>query len=382
MTCSRWFDGCRGARNRSESRVGSHCDSVPGPRVAHLTESWRGILSVAPRPNFDHLLSMTGPFGTFEHAEHAIARPEHGYCTDDVARVLLVVAREPGPEAPLLALGRTSLQFLEEAQGADGRFRNRRLVTGAWRGPTTSEDCWGRAMWALGTSFARGQDPLIRRESLELFNRGSSVRSRWARSTAFAVLGATEVLGVDPHHREAIRMLEDASNSMSRHWASDDWAWPEPRLAYANAVLPESMLAVGSFTGDGQLIETGLRRLRWLLDHETYEGHLSVTPAGGRGPGEQVRRFDQQPIEVAAMADACARAYEVTGEQSWLEGRDLAIQWFLGSNDIGTAMFDPLTGGGYDGLTATGPNLNQGAESTIAFLTTMQHARQLTRTSS
>ena len=37
-------------------------------------------------------------------------------------------------------------------------------------------------------------------------------------------------------------------------------------------------------------------------------------------------------------------------------------------------MWDPVTGGGYDGLTATGPNLNQGAESTLALVTTMQYA--------
>ncbi len=37
-------------------------------------------------------------------------------------------------------------------------------------------------------------------------------------------------------------------------------------------------------------------------------------------------------------------------------------------------MWDPVTGGGYDGLTATGPNLNQGAESTLAFVTTMQYS--------
>lgn len=334
-------------------------------------------MNIAPHPNFEHLLSMTGPFGTFEHADHDIARVEHGYCTDDVSRVLLVVAREPEPNEDLVRLGQSSLKFLEQAQDADGRFRNRRLATGEWRGPSTSEDCWGRSMWALGSAFSRSRDASLQGGALALFDRGVSVRSRWTRSTAFAVLGASEVLAVDPHHRGAMRLFDDASKSMSRRWARDDWAWPEPRLTYANAVLPDSMLAVGSFTGDGQLMETALRRLRWLLDLETRDGHLSVTPAGGWGPGESERRFDQQPIEVATMADACARAFDVTSERSWLDGRDVAVEWFLGANDVGSLMFDPSTGGGYDGLTSTGPNLNQGAESTIAFLTTMQHARQM-----
>jgi hypothetical protein len=40
-------------------------------------------------------------------------------------------------------------------------------------------------------------------------------------------------------------------------------------------------------------------------------------------------------------------------------------------------MYDPHTGGGYDGLKPDGPNLNQGAESTLALVSTLQHARTL-----
>ena len=40
-------------------------------------------------------------------------------------------------------------------------------------------------------------------------------------------------------------------------------------------------------------------------------------------------------------------------------------------------MFDPQTGGGYDGLERHGRNLNQGAESTLAMLATAQQARRI-----
>jgi hypothetical protein len=40
-------------------------------------------------------------------------------------------------------------------------------------------------------------------------------------------------------------------------------------------------------------------------------------------------------------------------------------------------MFDVLTGGGYDGLTEHGLNLNQGAESTLAMISTLQSVTQL-----
>jgi hypothetical protein len=74
------------------------------------------------------------------------------------------------------------------------------------------------------------------------------------------------------------------------------------------------------------------------------------------------------------MAEACARAYAVTGNDEWLHGVELALGWFAGDNDSGSVMWDPTTHGGYDGLTPTGPNLNQGAESTLALISTLQHA--------
>ena len=64
----------------------------------------------------------------------------------------------------------------------------------------------------------------------------------------------------------------------------------------------------------------------------------------------------------------------VTGDGDWQRGIDLALGWFAGNNDVGAVMWDVETNGGYDGLTPTGPNLNQGAESTLALISTMQYA--------
>ncbi len=67
----------------------------------------------------------------------------------------------------------------------------------------------------------------------------------------------------------------------------------------------------------------------------------------------------------------------MTNDPRWLAGINLAWQWFQGDNDSASTMFDAATGAGYDGLQADGPNLNQGAESTLAMLSTMQHARRI-----
>ncbi len=75
------------------------------------------------------------------------------------------------------------------------------------------------------------------------------------------------------------------------------------------------------------------------------------------------------------MADACARAMTVDGNRRWVDGVTAAADWFLGDNDRSVVMWDPVTGGAFDGLEIGGANLNQGTESTLALLSTLQHAR-------
>ncbi|MDQ2877391.1 MAG: glycosyltransferase, partial [Actinomycetota bacterium] len=153
------------------------------------------------------------------------------------------------------------------------------------------------------------------------------------------------------------------------------WPWPEERLSYANASIAEALIVAGDVLPDEDARSHGLRLLDFLLRTETRDGHLSVTPVGGRGRDDAGPGFDQQPIEVAALAEACASAFRVTRQPAWLTGVRLAWEWFLGANDSATPMFDPRTGGGYDGLERHGRNLNQGAESTLAMLATAQQAR-------
>ena len=56
-----------------------------------------------------------------------------------------------------------------------------------------------------------------------------------------------------------------------------------------------------------------------------------------------------------------------------------AYGWFLGGNDLGLDLADPGRGTSYDGLTPTGPNRNQGAESTLMWLMALEHIRELRR---
>ncbi len=327
-------------------------------------------------PAYVHLVRMSTVVGMYEHAKHDAPRVEHGYCTDDVARALVVAVREPDQNAELAGLAEVYLSFLESAVAPDGRVRNRRDEH-SWTDEPSIGDWWGRAVGALGIAAANAHDPAHRERALEAFLRAAAQRSPDVRAAAFAAIGAAEVLRAHPDLDAARELLEDSLATIPTA-AHHSWPWPEARLRYANATVCEALVFGGQQLGSAVLVDRGLELLAFLLDTETSPaGWLSVTGTDGSGPGDARPLWDQQPIEPSAIADACFRAFLITGAPQWRDGVGLAWAWFLGANDSGTPMVDIETGAGYDGLQPTGRNANRGAESTLAALSTYQRAAAL-----
>lgn len=330
-------------------------------------------VDAVPRLQYAHLQRLSDATGLFEHARYGVPRPEHGYCVDDVARGLLVTLQEPDPSPAVALLTETYLRFLEQAIDPQGRVHNRRSIDGFWLDQPTVGDWWGRAVWALGVASTAAPMPLTRRRAARAFTRLAQQSGHDLHAAAYAALGAGAVLLRTPHHAAAERLVRGFARMVPLQ-GGVEWVWPEPRLRYGNAAIAEAEIVAGVVLGDTQIRDHGLRLLRFLLDVEVRGGHLSVVGTEGRGPDDRGPLFDQQPIEVAAIADACVRAFDATGDPSWLSGVRLAWAWFNGVNDSGIDMIDTDTGAGYDGLEPDGRNENQGAESTLAALTTWQHA--------
>jgi len=319
---------------------------------------------------------MTDHRGLWEHALYTTPRTEHGYCTDDNARALIVLSRVPDPSPDLVELAGIYLAFLQDAQLPVGAFINRRSADGSWSTEVGSDDSHGRALWALGSVARNGPAPWMREAGLDMFDKQEDFHSPSPRANAFAVLGASEVLLSLPDHPPARHVLEQCVGHLLVQ-EDDLWPWPEERLAYDNARIPEALLAAGVLLPNDGLVEAGLRLLEWLVATETQDGHFSFTPVGGWAPGEPRPGFDQQPVEAAAMADACTRAFSITADDRWKDRVERAARWFVGANDAGVALYDPQTGGCGDGLTPERINLNQGAESTLAALAVLQLAQAL-----
>lgn len=325
-----------------------------------------------PPPRFEHLAVLSDRLGIWEHAEHTTPRIAHGFCTDDNARALIVLSRDTARSGKLDRLAHSYLRFVLDARVGDGTFHNRRRADGEWLDDVGSDDCQGRAWWALGVTARHGRTARMRRAAAAAFDDCRGFGSHHLRPNAFAILGVVDLLAVTSGHSPARDLLHRCVERLAT--AAERRPWPEPRLTYDNARLPEALLAAGGALHDPALVRTGLRLLTWLVAAESADDHMSFTPADGWAPGEARPAFDQQPVEAAAMAEACYRAWTITGDPDWRVRGLSAARWFLGDNDTGGVLYDAGSGGTRDGLMLDGVNENQGAESTLAGLAALQVA--------
>jgi len=326
---------------------------------------------------------MSDATGIMQHAIGSLPDPVHGYCTDDVARALrvdLLHQRELGWAAVAASAGR-NLSFLAEAfVPAPARFRNFRAVDGSWLDDGGSADSQGRALHALGETILLAPDArLVATASLLLGQALPAARSlTHLRARASSLLGCVAAArgGMDGETEPTLRLLAGRLHDAFRASTDPGWPWPEAVLTYENGLPVQALLIAGSHLGDERMLETGLRTLDWLVESQTAPaGHLS--PVGNRWwPRGGVRsRYDQQPIEAAALLLAAHAAHSATGRDRYRGAVEQTYGWFLGSNDGGIPVADASHGACFDALTPDGVNANQGAESTLVWLTALEHVR-------
>lgn len=326
-----------------------------------------------PTPRFDHLRVLTVRAGLWEHARFSTPRVEHGFCTDDNARALVVVSRQAALSGGLADLAATYLGFVLEARTDQGAFRNRRAADGRWLDQVGSDDSQGRAWWGLGAAARSAPTEWMRRAGSDAFATCTTFDSMHLRANAYAALGAVELLAADPAHAAARDLLERTSGVIADA-ARNTIPWPEPRITYDNARLPDALMAAGTTLGEPRLVTKGLRMLEWLVGVETIGDHFSFSPTGGWSIGEDRPAFDQQPIEAWAMADACHRAWTITDDGVWRVRALRAARWLMGVNDTGISLYDGDTGATSDGLHVSSVNENHGGESTLAGIAALQAA--------
>ncbi len=329
-----------------------------------------------PDINFSHIRNLTDDTGIIQHAIFNIPNRKEGYCIDDNSRALLLSVlayknndRETQPP-PLPVY----LSFIHYMQTENGEFKNFMSYTKVATEERGSEDSFGRTLMALGFLINEGGSNLLSKTAAGIFNKAYCHIDKLVsiRGIANSVIGVCQFVKYnypDDMKRDLVVKLSDKMIALYEANKTDDWHWFEPILTYDNAILPLALLNAYEITSDESYLTVAFESMEFLESKVLHNGRLS--PVGNQGWCEKGKaecaKFDQQGIDAMAMVLFYQQAYRITREEIYLSRMNISYQWFLGNNDLGISLYDPSTGGCADGLHEKEINLNQGAESTLAY---------------
>ncbi len=333
-----------------------------------------------PPVKLNHIKKLTTDFGMIQFSKINHPDLKTGYTIDDNARAMVALSMhfERFRDRRDLTLIKIYLDFISHCLQADGSFLNYVDVDKSFTKQNTEvnlEDSNGRAIWALGYLISLKEilptDLVNRAETILGHSLGSLKTMHSTRAMAFAIKGLYYFLTVATSHKvqALLETLADRIVQMYRHEAEMDWCWVEPYLTYGNSIIPEAMLGAWLSTGNITYKKIAFESFDFLLKHTFTPSEINVVPNNGwMQKGQEKARFGEQPIDVAYTIMALELFYEVFKDESYRKKMEIAFNWFLGQNHLHQIIYNPCTGGCYDGLEETQVNLNQGAESTVSYL--------------
>lgn len=335
-----------------------------------------------PEVNLSHLRNITDTTGILQHSVFSIPNRNEGYCIDDNCRALLVIIlnkylfRDPLADQLLY----TYLSFIHYAYNSEtGLFRNFMSYDRKWLDDKGTEDSNGRTMFVLGYFIKNAENHSHLALCKMLFDASLKSMEKFGslRAMAHIIMGCIFYLQKFSGAREVKRICERMLESLYERYmenSTESWKWFEDSLTYDNARLSQALLMGGIYFKNSNYLYSGLESLTWLFDviYDKERNFVSLVGNDGwyKKNGEK-SRFDQQPVEIPSIIDACYQAYLITEDMEWINKIGITFSWFLGNNERQEPMYDFTTGGCYDGLTAALTNQNQGAESTVSWLTSL-----------
>jgi uncharacterized protein YyaL (SSP411 family) len=346
----------------------------------NLTHNSIPLAYEVPELSLAHLNRMTTGKGIIQFAKLSTPDYNSGYTLDDNARALIAIGKHYAltGEVADLALISTYLDFVLRCQQADGSFLNYMDEEGEFMAKNADEnleDANGRAIWALGELLTHESilsNNLLRKAKMAIEKSLRNCASfQSPRAMAFAIKGLYLYYEYSPNERSKQLIIRFADNLVSKYRGISEkgWNWFEDYLTYANSVLPEALLYASLCTGS---------KLHKNIAHHSFAFLLSVTfrnnqikvisNQGWHLQGKAVHDYGEQPVDVAYTILALQLFYVVEKNKMYLDKLQTAFDWFLGKNHFHQIIYNPKTGGCYDGLEEKHVNLNQGAESTISYL--------------
>jgi glycosyltransferase involved in cell wall biosynthesis len=334
-----------------------------------------------PEISLNHIKKMTTHFGMYQFAKLNKPDRESGHTLDDNSRALIAMCQHYAltKDEDDLKLISIYLDFIQFCQQGDGTFLNYvddKKVFTEDNVNCNLEDSNGRAIWALGyvVSLSRVMPAAISLQAETILQKALvTVEQIYStRAMAFIIKGLYHYNQYNDSKavRLLIKKLADRLTQMYLHEATPDWQWFESYLTYANSVLPEALLMAYLDTKEEIYCEVARKTFDFLLS-ETFNDAGEIKVISNRNwyvRGGEKNHFGEQPIDVAYTIFALRHFYNVFKDESYRLKMETAFEWFLGRNHLNQIIYNPCTGGCFDGLEETNVNLNQGAESTVSYL--------------
>lgn len=336
-----------------------------------------------PVINLDHIKKLTTSFGILQFSRINQPDIDSGYTLDDNARAMIAICQhyELTGEATDLKYINIYYNFIKYCLQPNGYFLNyvdeQKEFTDQ-NNTTNLEDSHGRAIWALGFLISLSKllpseltidAGLTMQKALVNVNKIHSTRAM-----AFVIKGLYYRNTINKSVRgiSLIRQLANRLVQMYRHEADKDWQWFESYLTYANSILPEALLCAWLATKETLYREIATSSFDFLLSKIFTGNNIKVISNKTwlhkkTKPGPEVKG-GEQPIDVAYTIIALSNFYTSLKEENYFLKMRRAFDWFLGANHLNQVIYNPCTGGCYDGLEENYVNLNQGAESTVSYL--------------
>ncbi len=343
-----------------------------------LVDEKRDMMYSMPPLNLDHMFRMSTERAFVQFADISMPDLNSGYALDDNARALIAMLHHYKlyESQEDLGLIKKYLDFIGYCMQEDGTFLNYVDSDGHFTEQNEQEnleDANGRAVWALGevVGLAHLLPERIVKPAIELLERASAHALLYysTRSMAFTIKGLSFMRG--KNYQTIVTVLADRLVAMFTHESRGDWQWYESYLTYGNSVIPEALLAAYETTADTRYRDIAYQSFDFLLSRIIVDDEIHVISNKGWAQREQPRseaKGGEQPIDVAYTIIALDRFYRHTKDEHYKNTIRTAFEWFLGRNHIQQIVYNPVTGGCFDGLEERTVNINQGAESTISYL--------------
>ncbi len=333
-------------------------------------------ISLLPEFSMKQIQRLTHDAGIIQHATFGIPNLKEGYCLCDNSRALLLalMAYKVKKDKPSLKLIPTYLSFILYMQNEDGNFRNFLSFSREYLDDVGSEDSFGRTIWAVGYLLNYPPNNSYRQIGQLIFDRAKphfdNLQS--IRSIANTIIGITYYLRSNMSDDAMIEKLRELTYKLIDHYNinnRDGWHWYEALLAYDNAILPLAMLHATSILNEEKIKKVAFDSMDFLVKHTMNNDYLSIigNEEWFMKDGER-SVFAQQPVDAMGMVLMFRKAYNITGDKTYLTKLFKSFKWFLGENDLRMSLYNHDTQGCCDGIESYGINQNQGAESTIAYL--------------